>query len=92
MTKVEEDLKKASRKGEAAMLFFVYVGHGAQIKGETHAVMESGREFINLHDFVICCARSNCLVLSAIDCCREAVEWKNMRVSEAPKNTFDGEF
>jgi hypothetical protein len=80
MTRVEEELKVVSRKGESAMLFLVYIGHGATIRGETHAVMENGREFINLKDFVICCAKSNCLVLSAIDCCREVVEWKNMRV------------
>jgi hypothetical protein len=49
--------------------------------------MENGREFINLKDFIICCAKNNCLVLSAIDCCREKVEWKNMRVQDAPKTT-----
>jgi hypothetical protein len=67
-------MRAVSDQGESAMFFIVYVGHAVLLNGETHAVMSNGQEFINLKDYVLCCAKHECLVLGIFDCLRQTFE------------------
>ena len=63
-----------TRLSEAIFIKVVYVGHGAEILGKTHAIMSYGQEFVNLTDFVYECAYQKCVVYAVFDCCREIVK------------------
>ena len=76
--------------GESALLFLIFIGHAAVVRNEIHAVMLNGKEFINLKDFVICCAKEECLVFGVFDCSREIIDW-TLEEERAHIDNFPGQ-
>ena len=73
------------------MLFLVYVGHGVEINGKTHAVMSNGTHYYNLTDYVHACAYKNCLVYTVFDCCREIINPSSLPIKvESSLQDFEG--